>query len=130
MGRALRWSVLVMGLACIGIGAFHLVLGIDSVPGEGLAGATVDSRERFYGALFLGYGALWTWAARQVPVPSRLVRWLSAVLLLGGMGRVVSIAVHGWPQWFQVVLTAIELLLPPIFLALAPADERDGLIAA
>ncbi len=45
-----------MGVACVVIGLFHLALGVSSVPGEGMAGATVDSRERFYNAIFVGYG--------------------------------------------------------------------------
>jgi hypothetical protein len=46
------------------------------------------------------------------------------VFLLGGLGRLLSLALHGWPQWFQVVLAVIELGLPPIYFWLADADER------
>ncbi len=130
MARALRWLVLVMGVACVAIGLFHFVLGTASVPGEGRAGATVDSRERFYGAVFLGYGMAWIWAARRTPVPAKVVQWLAGIFLLGGIGRVLSMIVHGRPQWLQVVLTAIELGLPPLYLWLAPADERAHLARA
>ncbi len=124
MVKILRVLVLAMGIACVLIGAFHFALGIASVPGEGTAGATVDSRERFYGAIFLGYGLVWIWAARQLPIPSKVVRWLAAVFLLGGVGRVVSLLLHGRPQWFQVVLTVMEVGLPPLYLVLAPAHEK------
>ncbi|MER8188439.1 DUF4345 domain-containing protein [Kitasatospora sp. NPDC094015] len=124
MARLLKWLLLIMGAVCAAIGVLHLALGIDSVPGEGSAGATVDSRERYYGAIFLGYGLAWIWAARQSPIPARAVRRLAGICLLGGLGRILSIAIHGWPQWFQVVLTATELALPPLFLLLATADER------
>ncbi len=106
------------------IGLLHFALGIDSVPGEGSSGATVDSRERFYGAIFLGYGLAWLWAARQRPLPARVVRWLTGIFFLGGLGRLVSLLAHGQPHWFQVVLTVLELALPPVFLWLSPADER------
>ncbi|RKT54725.1 DUF4345 domain-containing protein [Saccharothrix australiensis] len=124
MAGVLRWLVAAMGVACVAIGLFHLGWGIDSVPGEGAAGATVDSRERFYNAVFLGYGLAWLWAARQRPVPATAVRWLAGILLLGGVGRVLSMAVHGQPHWFQVVLTATEFVLPVIYFLLANADER------
>ncbi|MEU9499033.1 DUF4345 domain-containing protein [Streptomyces sp. NPDC048196] len=124
MDRVLRWLVWAMGIACVAIGAFHLVLGIASVPGEGSAGATVDSRERFYNAVFLGYGLAWIWAARQSPVPAKAVRALAGIFLLGGIGRLLSLAVHGPPQWFQVPLTVLELVLPPVYFWLADADER------
>ncbi|MET7540550.1 DUF4345 domain-containing protein [Streptomyces sp. NPDC005507] len=124
MARLLKWLAMAMGIACAAIGLYHLVLGIASVPGEGSTGATVDSRERFYNAIFFGFGLAWIWAARQSPIPSTAVRWLAGIFLLGGIGRVLSVAVHGWPHWFQVPLSALELALPPLFFWLSTADER------
>jgi hypothetical protein len=124
MASALRWLALITGIACALIGVVHFALGIDSVPGEGSAGPTVDSRERFYAAVFLGYGLAWIWAARRSPIPANAVRWLAGVFLLGGLGRVLSMVVHGQPHWFQVVLTAVELALPALLLWLSGADER------
>ncbi|MGD3106139.1 DUF4345 domain-containing protein [Streptomyces sp. YGL11-2] len=122
--RALKWLALLMGFACVAIGAYHLVLGISSVPGEGATGPTVDSRERFYNAIFLGYGLAWIWTARRSPIPSTAVRALAGVFLLGGIGRVLSVLVHGWPHWFQIPLSALELALPPLYFWLSTADER------
>ncbi|MCP2256331.1 protein of unknown function (DUF4345) [Streptoalloteichus tenebrarius] len=124
MARFLRGLMLAMGVACVLIGAAHLALGIDSVPGEGWTGATVDSRERFYNAIFLGYGLAWIWAARRSPIPASAVRWLAGIFLLGAVGRLLSMVVYGQPHWFQVVLTVIEVLLPPVFFWLATADEK------
>jgi hypothetical protein len=124
VARYLRWLVVIMGVACIAIGIMHFVLGIDSVPGEGSAGATVDSRERYYGAIFFGYGLAWIWALRQTPIPANAVRWLAGIFLLGGIGRIVSLIQYGQPQWFQVVLTVVELALPPLYFWLADADEK------
>ncbi|MBB5959763.1 hypothetical protein FHS29_006384 [Saccharothrix tamanrassetensis] len=124
MARVLKWLVAAMGVTCVAIGLFHIALGIDSVPGEDTAGATVDSRERFYNAIFLGYGLAWLWAARQSPVPAAAVRWLAGILLLGGVGRLLSMAVHGQPHWFQVALTVSEFVLPLVYFRLSGADER------
>jgi hypothetical protein len=130
MLRTLRILMLVTGLACVLIGAYHLLLGVASVPGEEAAGATVDSRERFYNAVFLGYGAAWIAAARQAPIRSTHVRWLAGVLFLGGLGRILSILVHGQPHWFQLPLTAIELIGPPVLYWLASAADRGAVPAA
>lgn len=127
MAKTLRWLVWIIGITCVAIGLFHFVLGIASVPGEGSAGATVDSRERFYGAIFAGDGLAWIWAARQSPVPSKAVRWLAGIFLLGGIGRLLSMVIHGRPQWFQLVLAVIELVLPPLYFWLATADEKAHL---
>ncbi len=126
MAKTLKWLLVLMGISCVAIGAAHFLFGIASVPGEGTAGATVDSRERFYGAVFAGYGVAWIWAARHSPISATIVRWLAGIFLLGGIGRLVSLAVHGSPNWFQIVLTVLELVLPIPFFVLAAADEHDG----
>ncbi|WP_225823758.1 DUF4345 domain-containing protein [Streptomyces naphthomycinicus] len=125
MARALRALTHLMGWACVVIGVFHVILGNAAVPGAGSAGATVDSWGRFMGAAFVGYGLAWLWAARQRPVPAPAVRRLAGVLLLGGAGRLLSLAVHGWPHWFQTALAVVELGLPPVFFWLAAAEERE-----
>ncbi|MFJ9867778.1 DUF4345 domain-containing protein [Streptomyces sp. NPDC101165] len=124
MARTLRTLTQLMGWSSVAIGLYHVVLGNAAIPGASSAGATVDSWGRFMGASFVGYGLAWLWAARQRPIPARAVRWLAGVFLLGGMGRLLSLAVHGWPQWFQTVLAVIELSLPPVFFWLASAEER------
>jgi len=124
MARALRLLTQLMGWSCVMIGLFHVALGNAAIPGAGSAGATIDSWGRFMGACFTGYGLAWLWAARQRPIPPQTVRWLAGVFLLGGAARLLSLAVHGWPQWFQIALTVIELSLPPVFFWLADAEER------
>ncbi|WP_194834827.1 DUF4345 domain-containing protein [Nocardia sp. XZ_19_369] len=123
MAATLKWLSMVMGVACVAIGFLHIALGNDAVPDMGDLGATADSQSRFFGAIFVGYGAAWIWAARESPIPSTVIRWLAGIFLLGAVGRAVSVAVYGWPHWFQIVLTAVEVVLPPIFWRLATADE-------
>ncbi|MEU6231515.1 DUF4345 domain-containing protein [Kitasatospora sp. NPDC047058] len=124
MARALRVLAWTMGVACVAIGLFHVVGGNAAVPGEAGAGATVDSMGRFFGAVFAGYGLAWVWAARQSPVPARVVRVLAGVFLLGALGRVLSIVVEGRPHGFQLFLMVLELALSPVFFGLAAADEK------
>jgi hypothetical protein len=130
--RLLKWLAVAMGVACAAIGLYHVVLGIGSVPGEGtadtVAGVTVDSRERFYNAIFFGYGVAWLWAARQSPIPVTIVRWLAAFMFLGGIGRLISLAVYGAPHWFQIPLTVIELVVPPLLGWLTFTTRRPLLV--
>ncbi|WP_280211380.1 DUF4345 domain-containing protein [Nocardia cyriacigeorgica] len=124
MTRALTWLTWTMGVACVAIGCYHLGLGKDSVPAMEWNGVTADSQSRFFGAIFVGYGLAWIWAVRQSPINLWAVRWLAGIFALGAVGRLISLAVHGWPHWFQIVLTVIEIVLPPVFFALAAAIER------
>ena len=122
--RLLRNLASVTGAACSAIGVYHFVLGSASVPGEDAADATVDSRERFYGAIFAGYGAAWVRAVRRRPIAAGDVRILSGLMLAGGTGRLISVARTGRPHWFQEVLSAVEFVVPGAFLVLADAEER------
>ncbi|MEU5864311.1 DUF4345 domain-containing protein [Nonomuraea sp. NPDC047529] len=124
MVKALRTLAQLMGWACALIGLLHVALGNAAIPGAASAGPTIDSWGRFMGAAFVGYGLAWVWAARQRPIPATVVRWLAAVFLLGGVGRLLSLAVSGRPHGFQLVLAVIELVLPPIFFWLADKEER------
>lgn len=124
MARTLRVLAWAMGIACVAIGLFHGVAGNAAIPGAGDANATIDSFGRFMGAIFAGYGLAWLWAVRQTPIPAAAVRLLAGVFLLGGLSRVLSIAVEGRPHGFQIVLMAIELGLPPVYFWLADAEER------
>ena len=87
----------------------------------------MDSRERFYGAIFAGYGLACIWVVRRAPIDKVLVNWLAGIFLLGGVGRLLSWAVEGRPHWFQLPLTALELVVPPIIFGLARGlDQRKG----
>ena len=124
MARTLRYLAPAMGVSCVLIGLFHIALGIPSVPGEEFTNATVDSRERFYNAIFAGYVLAWIWAARQSPVPAGAVRFLAGIVALAAIGRLLSMADVGRPHGFQTALTALEVVLPVVFFWLAAADEK------
>jgi len=117
------------GLSCIAIGVYHFALGTASVPGATDANATVDSRERFYSAIFAGYGLAWLRAARTSPIRAGEVRLLAGVMLLSAIGRLISLIDKGRPHWFQEVLTAVEFVVPAVFFGIAEADEKAELPA-
>src|SRR5690348_12903626 len=109
-GTYLRNLAGFTGLSCIAIGVYHFALGTASVPGATDANATVDSRERFYSAYFAGYGLAWLRAARKSPIRATDVRLLAGLMLLSGVGRLISLVHNGRPHWFQEVLAAIEFV--------------------
>lgn len=120
------------GASSIAIGCYHFALGTASVPGATDANATVDSRERFYSAVFAGYGIAWIQATRKSPIRAGDVRLLAGIMLAGGFGRLISLVRNGRPHWFQDVLTATEFAVPLALFGLADAQEKapsgdDGL---
>src|SRR6202167_3514810 len=122
--RSLRNLAGFPGLSCMVCGIYHFALGTASVPGATDANATVDSRERFYSAYFAGYGVAWLRAARKSPIRAGDVRLLAGLMLISGIGRLISLVHNGRPHWFQEVLTAIEFIGPAAFFVIAEADEK------
>jgi Domain of unknown function (DUF4345) len=122
-GSSLRNLAAFTGLSCVAIGIYHFALGTASVPGATDANATVDSRERFYSVYFAGYGLAWLRAAFRSPIRAGDVRLLAGVMLLSGVGRLLSLVHNGRPHWFQEVLTAIEFVVPAVFFGIADDDE-------
>jgi Domain of unknown function (DUF4345) len=120
---------LAIGIVSVLIGLFHFLhflLGQWSVLGSGPTNATIDSRERFYAAVFIGFGIAWIWAARQSPIPGTMMRVLAGIVLLSGIGRVISVSLVSWPHWLQVAEAGIELVLPLVFFWPAGAGEKSA----
>lgn len=100
----------------MGEAGFDLVLnsGQPSVP----LTASADSELRFYAALFLVFGVLCLRAARNIHKHSSSVPWLAAAFFAGGLGRALSWVMMGPPHPFYLLLMAIELIVPPLLMAL------------
>ena len=57
MQGALRAFVALFGAACVAIALTHIFVGPSSIPGSIPVNPTMDSEDRFYATLFLGFGA-------------------------------------------------------------------------
>lgn len=105
--RALELFALVWGVALVGIGAAHLAFGNASFIDGGRVSPSLDSEERFFAALTIGYGFAYVWAARQPSIPRRVLQVLAAVTALGAFGRLASIVDRGLPHWFFIYFGVI-----------------------
>jgi hypothetical protein len=87
----------------------------------------MDSELRFYAALWGAYGILALISSLQFAARRGWVPWLALAFFAGGLGRAISIAQTGAPHPAFILLMAIELVLPPIMLALwwASRDPLD-----
>ena len=109
----------------VATGILDVCLGISTVssasdfPVGSTAAARVDSQFRFLGSTWAGYGLMLWWASndlrsRQVPFAI-----LGAIIVAGGVGRVLSARRYGFgARWMQVAMWA-ELLGPGVFYMLA-----------
>jgi hypothetical protein len=118
MRKALLIILFAGGITAILIALLHIVLGPSAIPGSVPVNATMDSEDRFYATLFLGYGLALIWCARAPEARAGTIRSLILLFFAGGVARVVSIKFAGPPNLFFEAMTALELLLPPAILFL------------
>jgi Domain of unknown function (DUF4345) len=111
---ALRWFVAVFGLVCVGIALTHIAFGPASIPGSIPVNATLDSEDRFYAAIFLGFGIAHIWCSRDLAARGNLLLALQAAFFLGGLARLVSWAQMGPPDPFFLAVGSTELVFPPL----------------
>ena len=111
---ALRHFTALFGAVCIGIALVHIIFGPASIPGSVPVNATMDSEDRFYATLFLGFGAALVWVSRDLRQRSAVFFALLGVFFLGGIARTISWFAVGPPIPMFVFLGSLELILPPL----------------
>ena len=128
--RTLKTFLTLFGAVCCSIAVAHFVVGSRAIFGSVPVNPTMDGEDRFFAALFFGFGAVTMWTAKQ-PVERRSsVRLLLAVFFLGGAARGVSALQVGMPNTLYMALGAIELLLPPAVALWLDAAIRADTVAA
>ena len=118
MRKALRVLLALFGVTAIFISLLHLVLGPASIPGAIPVNATMDSEDRFYATLFLAFGTVLLWCIRHVERRANVVYFLMVTFFIGGLARLISMAIVGLPNNFFIVMTILELLLPLVYVYL------------
>lgn len=112
--RALGWFVGLFGAVCIAIALTHIAIGPSSIPGSVPVNATMDSEDRFYATLFLGFGAALVWCSRELDERRGVFFALLAVFFLGGIARIISAVQVGLPNLMFQMLGLVELVLPVV----------------
>lgn len=119
MHKLLQLILCAFGATVVAIGLLHIVMGPACIPGSVPVNATMDSEDRFYGSMFMSYGAALLWAARDPRARVGLIKFLAAAFFVSGLARIVSMLAVGLPHPLFVFLTAVELLLPLLLAWLA-----------
>jgi hypothetical protein len=112
-----RTVVVLVGLVIAGFGAYYLILGTAGLPDtEGTpVNPTLESQFRFFSAMMVGVGAAFITIAIKFQWANML--WLVCLMVfVGGIGRVLSWAFSGTPNYIMIVLMVVELAFPPALL--------------
>lgn len=118
VGHAWAAVLMVVGLAHVVIGFKGIgFLGV-ALPAEIRANAVLDSQDRFYGVMLCGFGVLLALGLRDVVRYRTVLATVAWTMLAGGLARLLSVAVVGWPTSIVVLFIAFELVLPVVLLGL------------
>lgn len=116
--RLLQITCALLGLIPVVTGIMAM-LGLDN-PFYASAGlpqsALLDSNLRFFGGLWLGLGLAMLWLIPSIERQTVLYRAIWGAILIGGLGRLCSLAVVGRPPVLFLVFMTLELSGPPFFL--------------
>jgi hypothetical protein len=110
--RLARSSVALAGFVPV------LAGGAGVLVGPGMTGAVwdaaSDSHFRYLSGLLLGIGLAFWSCIPGLPHQSGRFRLLSAIVVLGGLGRLLALPLHGWPGTPMAAALVMELLIVPL----------------
>ncbi len=105
------------------VGGLHLLIGLRAdvllgarLPDAVLADPVLDSQNRFYGVSFMIYGVLLYLCATDLRKYALVFRFLVGFMFLGGVARLLALALHGMPAAPVIALGVIELAGMPLVL--------------
>jgi hypothetical protein len=114
MQRLLPITVMIIGAICAIISLAHIAVGPHAIPGGVFVNTTMDSEDRFYATLFLGWGVALIYSSRDLRARGGLFCALLLTFFLGGVARIISALLVGVPNDLFVFLGSLELVLPPL----------------
>ena len=111
--RALQACVLLAAAVPVAAGLAGVVAGPGAVDLPGLT-PSQDSHARYLSGLLLGIGlAFWSTVPGIARRGARF-RLLAAIVVLGGIARLVSLIATGWPSAPMLAALALELVATPL----------------
>ncbi|MDH3500688.1 MAG: DUF4345 domain-containing protein [Acidimicrobiia bacterium] len=124
---ARRWLppifVFVAVLYVFRFGLPGIVLGGDYIADGADVTAQLDSETRFLSMVALGVGIGSLWLARNYETFAKGALLLVVISFLGGLTRLVSMAVIGVPGFIAIVAIVFEIVIPVVTLVLLARRE-------
>lgn len=109
--RLLQAAVAICGLVPVGAGLAGIIAGIGFSDGAG--GVSSDSHFRYLSGLLLGIGLAFWSTIPQIERRTPLFRWLTAIVVIGGLARLWALMTMGMPGGSMLFGLAMELVVTP-----------------
>ena len=110
--RVLQIAVALLALVPISAGLAGVVRGPAMVDGLATA-APQDSHFRYLSGLLLAIGVAWWTTLPVIERQGARVRLLAALVVCGGLARLLSLAIVGVPSWPMLGALVMELVVTP-----------------
>jgi hypothetical protein len=110
--RWLQGAVAVGCLVPLGAGLGGVLLG-PALTGD-VAGAAGDSHHRYLSGLLLGIGLAFLTTIPAIETKGSRFRLLTAIVVIGGLGRALGYALTGAPGLAMTLALAMELAVTPL----------------
>jgi hypothetical protein len=107
----LRWAIWIATLVPLSAGLAGALTGSAFLAEP--AGPATDSHLRYLSGLLLGIGATFAWCAFDLRGRARIYDTLSAIVVTGGLARLLGLALAGTPPAPHLVALVMELGVVP-----------------
>lgn len=111
--RLLQRVVAVAALVPVLTGLAGVLLGMAGITGDRL-GVSADSHFRYLSGLLLGIGLLFWWTVPRIEEHGTLFRFLTLVVVIGGLARLLGLTLTGIPSLAMLGGLGMELVVTPL----------------
>lgn len=112
--EALQRVVAVAAIIPVASGLFGILFGLGGIGGDSLSQISADSHFRYLSGLLMGIGILFWTCVPAIEAKSRLFRFLTLVVVLGGLARLLGLYLTGLPSAVMLGALAMELVVTPL----------------
>jgi len=116
MKRLLLVLLGALGAVPVATGLLAIFGGAESAPGGGPVPASVDSEYRFVNVFWVAAGLILWWTLRRPLERALVTRVVLAIVVAGGVARVISVLVVGWPHPVYIGAMVVELVVVPLLI--------------
>ncbi len=112
--RTLQRVVAVAALLPVLAGLYGVLAGIDGIGSNPLTNISADSHFRYLSGLLTGIGILFWTCVPGIEHKAGLFRFLTLVVVLGGLARLLGLYLTGVPSLTMLGALAFELGVTPL----------------
>ena len=111
--QALQRVVAVAAIVPVAAGLYGVIFGINGMEG-GVPNISADSHFRYLSGLLTGIGILFLTCVPAIEDKGRLFRFLTLVVVLGGLARLLGLWLTGVPSLTMLAALGMELGVTPL----------------